>query len=323
MLQQSDINVLLNTLAAAQHQDGKGGSGKFSEVKLYDFARPDNIPSEFVRALENINSAFARAMVGVLTSYLSFSVSVEPLSIDQMTFRQFCREVPESTALALINIAPIEGTALLELNPHIAWNLIDRGLGGKGEMMDAPRDFSVTEKGLLEDYFRRVLREFGRAWNTLVPMHPALREVMTNVMLTRIAQPDDRMVVCSFSINYQDVTGMSTYCIPASNLDFERLLNREESWDDTERIEMSQEMVQEIITHNLQNVPISLRNCLPDITISLGELSSMSPGDVINLGTKVDEPTEVRMGDIKVFHARPVTKDEFMAMEILDPIKGE
>ncbi len=322
MLQQSDINVLLNTLAAAQHHD-KGGAVKYAEVKLYDFARPDNIPSEFLRALDNINASFARALVGILSNYLSFSVSVEPLSTDQMTFKQFCREVPETTALALINLAPIEGTALLELNPHIAWNLIDRGLGGKGEVMEAPRDFSLTEKGLLEDFFRRVLREFGRAWTTLVPMHPALREVMTNAVLTRIAQPDDRMVVCSFSITYQDITGMTTYCIPASNLDFERLLNREESWDETDRIEMSQEMVQEIIAQNFNKVPITLRNCLPDIKISLGELSSMSPGDVINLGTKVDEPTEVRIGDIKLYHARPVTKDEFMAMEILYPVKGE
>ena len=57
--------------------------------------------------------------------------------------------------------------------------------------------------------------------------------------------------------------------------------------------------------------------------MTLGELSSMSPGDVINIGTKVDELAEVRIGDIKVFHSRPVTKDEFMAMEILDPVKGE
>lgn len=315
MLQQNDIDGLLAALNASQESGVSHGERPFSEVKIYDFARPDNLPSEFSRALDNINASFARALSGIFTGYLSMGVQVEPLSVDQMAYRQFCNSVPEITAMCTFTINPLEGSALLELNPHLAWYLIDRGLGGQGEVIESPREFTSLEKGLLDDLFRRILRELGRAWGTLCPLNPSLREISSNPMITRVAQPDDRMVVCSFGITMPGVTGVSTYCIPVSSLDFERLLNSENAWDIPSANQA--EVDTAILEENVLHISLPIRACLPDITITIGELASLSEGDVINLDARVGDPVEIRAANERCFLANPVAVKDAVAVEIV------
>ncbi|HEY3418696.1 MAG TPA: FliM/FliN family flagellar motor switch protein, partial [Armatimonadota bacterium] len=286
MLQQSDVDSLLAALAASNENTGEQDGRPYNEVKIYDFAQPDNLPSEFLRALETINTSLARAMTGMFIGLLATEVSVEPLATEQMTYRQLCNAIPEVSALGVFSLSPLEGNGLIELNPHLAWYSLDCGLGGTGEMPENIREFTPLERGLLDDVFRRMLRELSKCWEHLLPFHPALREVITNATMARIAQPDDRLVVCPFSLTLANVTGMSTYAIPVGSLDFERLLNSESSWDNTDEMDPADEFRQ--MVGNLLETTVPLRACLHDVRITLGELASLQEGDVIHLDAQVE-----------------------------------
>ncbi len=325
MLQQNDIDALLAAFAAAQDQQPAAGQGKarMSEVKIYDFAEPDNLPSEFVRALENINAGLARTLAGIFSGYLSVGVMVEPLSSDQMTYRQFCNSVPETTVVGSFTLTPLDGQALFELNPHIAWYLIERGLGGIADVSGGAREFTPLERGLLEEFiFRRVMREIGRAWKSLVPMAPSFRKVLSNPAVARIAQPDDRLVVCSFSIAIGEMNGMCAYCLPVSSLDFERLLTPGSSWDN-DGAEENDELELTQLLHNLQTVPLTVRACLPDITLAMGEILALQEGDVIHLDTEAHAPVEVRVGTEHTFDATPITVLDKVGLEIIEAVTEE
>ena len=179
MLQQSDLDALLAVFAATQEAEiSHGSQQRVKEVKIFDFAQPENLPSEFLHALENINTTFARTLSGMLSGYLSTGVQVDPLSADQMTYRQFCNSVPEMTAIGTFSLSPFEGLALYEMNPHLAWYLIECGLGGKGTVIESAREYTPLEKGLLDEVvFRRILHELSKAWKTLVPLRMTLRDV--------------------------------------------------------------------------------------------------------------------------------------------------
>lgn len=318
MLNQGDIDTLLAALVASQ-ETGAGAAQttheSYDEIKIYDFARPDNLPSEFLRALDNINASFARSLAGMLTGFLSAGAMVEPLSVDQMTYRQYCHSVPDVTALATFTIAPLVGTALFEMNPHLTWYLLDRGLGGDGEVLDAVREFTPLERGLLDDIFRRMLRELGKSWETLVPMKPVMRELLSNPTIARIAQPDDRMVVCSFNITLPGVMGVSTYCIPVSTLDFERLLSKDTPWDAPEEY-IDPHLIPQEIYDALQQVPVPVRICLPDLQMRFREIVHLTEGDVLHLDARVDALVEVRVQNVTRFVARPITIRDAIAVEL-------
>lgn len=314
MLQQNDIDALLASLLAAQETEHGQLERSFSELRIYDFAMPDNLPSELLRAMENINASFARGFAGMLSGLLSSPVQIDLLSIDQMTYRQFCNSVPDITAVGIFTLTPLEGHGLMEINPHLAWYLLERTLGGEGEVIDTPREFTQLERSLLEDLFRRALNELGRAWENLLPLRPAMREVLNSPTVARVAAPDDLIVVSSFGINLGAVSGMCMYCLPAVSLDIERILHSEDNWDATH---YSREAESDLIAENLHVVPVPVRACLHRIQLTIGELSTLQVGDTIRLDTLVDAPIDVRIGEQRRFAGTAVTVNDKVAVEIL------
>ncbi|MHB9025436.1 MAG: flagellar motor switch protein FliM [Armatimonadota bacterium] len=314
-LQQNDVDSLLDALAASgENAEGQEGQS-YHEVKIYDFAQPDNLPSEFLRALETMNTSLARAWTGMFIGLLATEVTVDPLAAEQITYRQLCNAIPEISAIGVYALSPLEGSAIIELNPHLAWYCLDCGLGGTGEMPETSREFTPLERGLLDDLFRRMLRELGKCWEHLLPLHPTLREVITNAAAARIAQPDDRLVVCSFSVNLGAVSGICTYAIPVGSLDFERLLNSDSSWDNPEEADPMEERRQ--INASLLQAAVPLRACLRDVTITLGELASLQEGDVIHLDAQVEEPIDLRVANLPCFLARPSARKDVLALDII------
>ena len=313
-LQQSDINTLLNTLKASQ-ASGIVSDSQITEVKLYDFAQAENMPGDFVRVLENINRVYARSLGNTFTSLLNATVQVEMLSVEEMTFRQFCHQIPEQTVIGSYSLEPLEGLALLELNPHLAWHLLDRCLGGTGEIADLPQVFSPIERGLLEELLRRILRELGKAWESLVPVQFQLSDLASNTTSLRHVQADDRMVVSSFGITLQDLNGLSTYCLPVSSLDFEWLLDPEKTLDEDVRQVIMRE--HQKLMDRFALVPVNVRACLPDTKVPIEELYSLREGDVLLLNAEVDEPIEIRIEHERCLSGRPVHMGTKMAVEVL------
>lgn len=316
MLQQHDVNELLTTLLASQETESAKGS-QFAEVKIYDFARPDNVPSEFIHRLETINNTFARNLSTMLTGFLSLGAQVDSLSVDQLTFRQFCNAVPEISAACTFSLSPLDGYGLLEINSPVAWYLIDRGLGGPGEIIDSPRPFTALAKGLLDDLMRRVLKELARAWEPLLPLQPKLRDVISEPSMAHIGQQEDSLLVSTFNVTFAEVNGLCTYCIPVFSLDFESLLNTQGAAAH-EAIEDDPEYQRSVIVNCLLASPVSLRACLPDIALSLDELSSLQEGDVIPFSSSPEDLVEVRVVGQRSFWGRPVTIDDQVAIEIFE-----
>ncbi len=318
MLDQQDINGLLTALTATADVENGTEETTFHEVRIYDFARPDNLPSEFIHALENINLTFARSFSGILTGFLSEEAQIEAFSIEQLTFRHLCNEMPERTTLCTFAISPLDGLALFELNPHIAFYLLDRGLGGTGQVDSTPREFTPLEKGLLDDLFRRIVHELGHAWDVLVPMRTNMREVVSNVLLTRAAHAEDRMVVCTFAITMGNMSGMATYAIPFNSLDFDRLLSVEQSWEGDDEATRARRDTGQLLT-NMYQAPMPVRACLRDQSLTLGLLATLREGDVVELDTEVDDPVEVRVANSALYLGTMIRKNDVVAVEIQGP----
>jgi flagellar motor switch protein FliM len=60
-------------------------------------------------------------------------VDVHVASIDQLTYEEFIRSIPVPTTLAVVNMDPLKGKALLEIDPAITFSIIDRICGGTGD----------------------------------------------------------------------------------------------------------------------------------------------------------------------------------------------
>src|SRR5688572_5994598 len=115
-LSQEDIDALF------QLQSSGGASGaRTVHAQRYDFRCSDRIPKEQIRALRVVHDTFARSLSSSLSAYLRTYVTVNLISVEQLSFREFTACLPSPTCIATMRISPFEGIAVLEVNPSLAY----------------------------------------------------------------------------------------------------------------------------------------------------------------------------------------------------------
>jgi flagellar motor switch protein FliM len=319
---QEELASLLTSLAAAEREGGRGrrgrpGAPRVHEARVHDFARSEGLSRAVVQALEGIYSSFARAATVTLSAYLHGAFEVSLLSLDQLSYRQFAGSVPEPTVAGVFSVSPLPGRAILELNPSIGFWIVDRLLGGEGEIVKAPRPLTELEKALIEGTLSRMLRELGTAWEEMVHLAPELIEIIDSVGAAEIAKPDDAVAVAWFEVTVGPIAGMASVCFPVISLKLGKVGAglSEDAVGEGARAEVSS--LWEGLDTAISGVGVNCVVRLGTTRISVAELTGLEKGDVLCLDRSVDESLEILVGDAPKFRCRPVASAKKLAVEIL------
>ena len=143
ILSQDEIDALLSAISSGDvDPDDYSAVGEQKKVKIYDFRRPDKFSKDQIRTLQMMHETFARLTTTALSAQLRALVGVHVGSVDQLTYEEFIRSIPNPTTLAVINIDPLRGSAVLAIDPSITFTIIDRLFGGPGEPTKISRELS-------------------------------------------------------------------------------------------------------------------------------------------------------------------------------------
>ena len=75
----------------------------------------------------------------MLTTYFSAQlrtyVQISVASADQIPYEEFIRSIPKMTILNVFEVPPLEGRIIMEVNPNIAYAMMDRMMGGKEKVL--------------------------------------------------------------------------------------------------------------------------------------------------------------------------------------------
>ena len=135
ILSQEEVDLLLNAVSDGEIGDAEEEVEADQELHLvtYDFRRPERVSKEQLKGLQSLFDAFAREVSIVFPPFLRTVVRVDLTSIDQLTYDEFILSVARPTALSIIDMSPLEGTAVL--GDESVDGLSDRrpGVGGEGD----------------------------------------------------------------------------------------------------------------------------------------------------------------------------------------------
>ncbi len=155
VLSQDEIDQLLTAISAGDTEtEDFRPVNDTRKIKIYDFKRPDKFSKEQIRTVSIMHETFARLTTTALSAQLRSMAHVHVASVDQLTYEEFIRSIPTPTTLAVINMDPLKGNAILEIDPSVTFSIIDRLFGGTGQGTKVQRDLN----GLVEFG----LREFGQ-----------------------------------------------------------------------------------------------------------------------------------------------------------------
>jgi flagellar motor switch protein FliM len=244
-------------------------------------------------------------------------VHVHVASVDQLTYEEFIRSIPTPTTLAIINMDPLKGNAILEIDPAITFSIIDRLFGGTGIGTKSQHELTDIETSVMEGIIVRILGNMREAWTTVIDLRPRLGQIDTNPQFAQIVPPTEMVVLVTLETKVGEVEGMMNFCIPY--LTIEPIISKlsAQFWYSSVRRSATTENLN-ILKEKLSGVEVSMVAEIGQIQVSVGDVISLQTGDVIRLyNTRIGDPYSLKVGNKKKFLCSPGVVGKKMAVQII------
>ncbi len=328
ILSQGEIDALLSAFATGEGPGGGFGGGggdddeEVREVKVYDFNHPDRFSKDQIRTMHNLHDHFARVFSISLSAFLRTIVEVKLVSVDQISYEEFIRSIPNPTYLSIINMDPLEGKALMELSPTLSFPVVDRLMGGRGNVFKKNRELTEIEQTIIEKVLYRAFDCLHEAWANVLPLNLSLEQPETNPqLLMQLYLPSEMVILMTFEVTMQDISGTLSFCIPYPTLEPIASELSSTSWFAADKKELSEEHA-EILYDRLRRVDIPVIAFAGNAHISVKELLELAEGDVLQLNKRVDDEVVVQVGDEYRYYAKPGESRGKAAVQISKILKG-
>ncbi|ELK21657.1 flagellar motor switch protein FliM [Anoxybacillus flavithermus TNO-09.006] len=323
VLSQSEIDALLAALSAGEMDaDELKKEEAEKKVKVYDFKRALRFSKDQIRSLTRIHENFARLLTTFFSAQLRTYVQISVASADQLPYEEFIRSIPKITILTVFEVPPLDGRVLLEVNPNIAYAMLDRVLGGRGVSLNKIENLTEIETKIMSNLFEKAFSNLREAWESVADIDPMLTDFEVNPQFLQMVSPNETVVVISLNTQIGDTSGMINICIP--HVVLEPIIPKlsVHYWMQTQKKAREPEEVA-TLQKRLKQTKVPMIAELGTSTISIQEFLQLSVGDVIQLDQTVRDPLVIKVGDVPKFIGQPGKMNKRLAIQILDVIKGE
>ena len=187
-----------------------------STAAKFDFRRPDRIPKSQVRAIHLLHDTFVRNVVSSLSAYLRSYLTVNLVSVEQLSYAEFLDGLPSPTCMVSLGLRPYDGNGVLELNPSLAFPILEMLLGGNGKFSDSiQREITEIEQKLLDGLFRIILKDLREAWRGVTEVEFSIEGTETEPQLLHILAPNEAVVSIGVEVRLGDIVGMMNIALPS------------------------------------------------------------------------------------------------------------
>jgi flagellar motor switch protein FliM len=321
VLSQDEIDQLLTAINAGDAEpEVFKPAADTRKIKIYDFKRPDKFSKEQIRTVPLMHETFARLTTTSLSAPLRSMVHVHVASVDQLTYEEFIRSIPTPTTLAIVNMDPLKGNAILEIDPAVTFSIIDRLFGGSGEGTKTQHELTDIESAVMEGIIVRILGNMREAWTQVIDLRPRLGQIDTNPQFAQIVPPTDMVVLVTLETKVGDVEGMMNFCIPY--LTIEPIVNKlsVQFWYSSARRTSTTENLN-VLKDKLSTVDVNVVAELGKIDIPIRDVLSLRSGDVVRLyNVQVGEPFALNVGSKTKFLCRPGVIGKKVAVQVVKKV---
>lgn len=323
ILSQNEIDMLLQQLSAGELDVGeikKESSEK--KIRVHDFRRPSKFAKDHIRTLQIIHENYARLLTNFLSGYLRTLVQVDVQTVQALQYSEFTNSIANPAVLGIVNFNPLPGSVIIEINPVIAYSLIERILGGRGYGVEKVRGFTEIEIAILMRLISQMLNIIKEPWENVVEARPVLDRIETNAQFAQIMSPNEMVALVTFTAKIGDVEGLLNLCIPHMTVEpvLEKLSTR--LWFSLIEKETTEEG-RKLLKSKVEETKIPVTAVLGRTTISVNDFLSLQEGDVLTLNTDIDGKVEVLVGDILKFLGIPGVRNKKLSVKITDVVKEE
>ncbi|MCF7935517.1 MAG: flagellar motor switch protein FliM [Synergistales bacterium] len=308
VLSQEEIDSLLQAVSSGSVDiDDIGTEEEEDKVKIYDFRRPDKFSKDQLRAIQMIHESFARQLTTMLSTMVRSMVSTEVVSVDQLTYDEVVRSLVHPTTIAVLEMYPLSGNAIMEVNPQLVFSILDRMLGGKGEPLRKPRELTEIEQTVTERVVMRFLELLEESWSTVVDIRFRFESMESNPFFVQICPGSDMVLLVTLKVTLGDTEGLVNLCIP--HIVMEPMVDKLSSqhWFASTARKVTED-VKDRLKENVGRIRVPLSAELGSTSLALQDVLQLQVGDVVRLDAATNDQVCVRVGAEVKFVGTPGTR---------------
>lgn len=322
VLSQNEIDALLSALSTGEmNAEDIKKEEETKKVKVYDFKRALRFSKDQIRSLTRIHENFARLLTTIFSAQLRTYVQISVASADQIPYEEFIRSIPKMTILNVFEVPPLEGRILMEINPNIAYAMMDRVMGGRGISVNKVDTLTEIEKKIMSGLFERAFENYQEAWANIAEIEPFLSEFEVNPQFLQMVSPNETVVVISMNTTIGEASGMINLCIP--HVVLEPIIPKLSVHYWMQKNNKEKEPIEtELMERKLKNTRIPLVAQLGSSEITIKDFLSLDSGDIIPLSQRIDDPIHINIEGNTKFLGQPGIVNKKLAIQILEILKG-
>ncbi|ACM63600.1 TPA: flagellar motor switch protein FliM [Campylobacter lari] len=325
ILSQEEIDALLEVVD--DDSDDSAASSKLEELEdkrdivVYDFKRPNRVSKEQLRSIKGIHDKLARNLASQISSMMRSIVEIKLHSVDQMTYGEFLMSLPSPTSFNVFSIKPLDGNCVLEINPSIAFPMIDRLLGGQGDSFDTLRELTEIELNLLDSILRIIMQRLKESWMNVTEIYPSVEAKESSPNVVQIVSQNEIVIMVVMEIIIGNSSGMVNICYPVVHLEsiLSRLANRDIMMGETSAKKSRNKELKTLIGR----AEVIYEAMLGKTFINVNEFLDLKQGDILKLDRSADDKAIVAIDKKEVFLAQVGLHRFRKSIKILELIKTD
>ena len=290
-----------NNLTDTNFFEDEFSDSEHKSYKLYNFRRPDKFSKDNLRALRDIHREFSKAISLVLSGYLRMRVEIEIVSVDQLTYEEFVRSMPSPISVGVFEFEPLSGQVLLGISFEVISCIVNRMLGGVGNIENQTRELTDIEKALAKKVINIIIKSLEDSWNTIIPVTGKFISLDDNYQSIQVATAGEIVALLTFEVQISGKHfGLFSLCFPYPVLETVLgHLSTQHIFQTKGLVASNDERLKMISKINTSNV--DLRVQFGQCSITLDDFLQLSEGDIIKLDNKVQDDLIVKVNGEKKF----------------------
>ena len=256
----------------------------------FDFRRPDRIPKSQIRAIQLLHDTFVRNLVSSLSVYLRSYLTVNLVSVEQLSYAEFLQGLPSPTCLVSLGLRPYDGNGVLELGPSLVFPVVEMLLGGTGKSSTAvQRGLTEIEQKLLDGLIRIILQDLREAWKGVTEVEFTVEALETEPQLVRVMAPDEAVVTIGVEVNIGESPGLINIALPSIVIKMMR-----QKFDQQWLVRKSRtDLEQAQFLDRLREAAISLEARLEGLSISVRNFLDLNEGSLVGFDRSTASAVEL------------------------------
>ncbi len=260
------------------------------EVAPLDLLKPNRFTRDQILIIQRIQEMVARKLGGTISDRLRLDVSCDCVAVEQLRFSSWLSMLDNPIGVYPVEVKPLTHPGVLTVSAELLYGAVDRILGGPGIAGSMPTDLSDAEHAVADAIVAPISQQLGHGLSEIVPVEVAVTARHTNPAMAQILPMQEVVLALHFQLSGKPLMGDIRLALPYAALE-PHLGSLEQSRFLSPG--MGKGAFREVLGETVAGVKLGVACMLGSTEISLGDLLSLSVGDVIPLPVHPGDPAVV------------------------------